>query len=233
MSMVISATSEKGGSGKSTLVTNMAAYWANKGESVVVLDLDPQASSKTWGRLREEAGDGLETITVLGLEELERSGADRSDLDVGSIVERARARWDRVLLDVPGADNRLQRGALLACDVALMPIKASGFDALAAPNTFAVLEALGKARSQSAQPVRAMMVFNFARPRSVAVRETARVYKQDMPGIEVLSVRLHHREDFADAALVGMGVVEYDPGSKAAVEVRHLAREIDDAYAQE
>ena len=82
-----------------------------------------------------------------------RPEASRADLDVGSIVERARSRWDRVLLDVPGADNRLQRGALLACDVALMPIKASGFDALAAPNTFAVLEALRQPTSPLMQAI--------------------------------------------------------------------------------
>lgn len=224
--MILSATSEKGGSGKSTLVTNLAAYWAGEGEQVVILDLDPQGSSKAWGTLREEAGD-LPEITIIGLTDLEARGADRSQLDLEQIAANASERWDRVLLDVPGADNRLQRGALLACDVALMPIKASGFDALGAPNTFAILETLAQTRGNRAQAIRAVLAFNFTRTRSVAVRETARVYRQDLDGIEVLDAQITQLDDYADAVLAGMGVVEYDSASKAAGEIRDLAKEID------
>lgn len=38
----------KGGSGKSTIATNLCSYFANSGKSVGVLDLDPQKSSAAW-----------------------------------------------------------------------------------------------------------------------------------------------------------------------------------------
>ena len=38
----------KGGCGKSTLATNIAAYFANEGASVALADYDPQRSSLDW-----------------------------------------------------------------------------------------------------------------------------------------------------------------------------------------
>lgn len=38
----------KGGCGKTTLTTNLAAYYANRGPVPAVMDCDPQGSSMTW-----------------------------------------------------------------------------------------------------------------------------------------------------------------------------------------
>ncbi|ACL71114.1 AAA family ATPase [Thioalkalivibrio sulfidiphilus] len=67
--MVLNA---KGGSGKTTLATNLAAYYASTGKDVVLADFDPQGSSLAWleargaGRPRihgmNGAGDGLKGV---------------------------------------------------------------------------------------------------------------------------------------------------------------------------
>ena len=49
--MVLNA---KGGCGKSTLATNIAAYFANEGASVALADFDPQRSSLDWLARRPE-----------------------------------------------------------------------------------------------------------------------------------------------------------------------------------
>lgn len=47
--MVINA---KGGSGKSTIATNLASYYACKGNKVTLVDYDPQGSSLAWLKAR-------------------------------------------------------------------------------------------------------------------------------------------------------------------------------------
>lgn len=45
----------KGGSGKTTIATNLAGYYAVKGVAVALADLDPQRSSLDWLKVRPEA----------------------------------------------------------------------------------------------------------------------------------------------------------------------------------
>jgi chromosome partitioning protein len=45
----------KGGSGKTTLATNLAGYLASIGQQVALMDMDRQQSANTWLDLREES----------------------------------------------------------------------------------------------------------------------------------------------------------------------------------
>ena len=55
----------KGGSGKTTLATNLAGYLAKQNQRVVMWDLDQQKSSLNWLALRSPE---LPSISRLGLE---------------------------------------------------------------------------------------------------------------------------------------------------------------------
>jgi chromosome partitioning protein len=48
----ITILNPKGGSGKTTLATNLAAYYASRGFATVLMDFDPQASSSRWLKVR-------------------------------------------------------------------------------------------------------------------------------------------------------------------------------------
>ncbi len=54
----------KGGCGKSTIVTNIAGYFANKGKHVAIADLDPQQSSKDWLTRRPETAAEVFSATL-------------------------------------------------------------------------------------------------------------------------------------------------------------------------
>ena len=66
--MVLNA---KGGSGKSTVATNIASYYATQGKRVTLVDLDPQGSSLDWlearpaGRSTINGIDGRELANYL------------------------------------------------------------------------------------------------------------------------------------------------------------------------
>ena len=44
----IMVLNSKGGSGKSTVATNIASYYAAQGNKVILVDLDQQSSSLDW-----------------------------------------------------------------------------------------------------------------------------------------------------------------------------------------
>ena len=54
--MVLNA---KGGSGKSTMATNLASYYANQGNKVALVDFDPQHSSLDWLKERPVGRPGI------------------------------------------------------------------------------------------------------------------------------------------------------------------------------
>ena len=58
----------KGGSGKTTVATNLASYFAAKGVATTILDYDPQGSSLNWLKQRP-----LQMPRIHGA-----NGADRS-----------------------------------------------------------------------------------------------------------------------------------------------------------
>lgn len=51
---VISILNHKGGVGKSTITTNIAGYFANEGNKVLIGDFDVQQSSRNWLEIRPE-----------------------------------------------------------------------------------------------------------------------------------------------------------------------------------
>ena len=72
--MVINA---KGGSGKTTLATNLASYYAQRGLDVVLADLDPQRSSLDWLSRRSPGKP-----PIRGYDGVRKRGASRRNADI-------------------------------------------------------------------------------------------------------------------------------------------------------
>ncbi|WP_313305596.1 ParA family protein, partial [Stutzerimonas balearica] len=54
--MIVAVLNQKGGVGKTTLATHVAGELAMRGQSVILLDADPQGSALDWTQRRSQQG---------------------------------------------------------------------------------------------------------------------------------------------------------------------------------
>ena len=89
----------KGGSGNTTLSTNIAGYLASRGQHVAMLDLDRQQSAMLW--LAQRDGE-LPMIWPLKGEKSHDKSADWLVIDspAACIAPRSQARWRRWMTTV-------------------------------------------------------------------------------------------------------------------------------------
>ncbi|MDA8129570.1 MAG: ParA family protein [Betaproteobacteria bacterium] len=116
---VILVANPKGGSGKTTLSTNLAGYLASAGERVAMLDLDRQKSATQWLAMRSAALPSIELLHE----------GQKGDSD-----------W--LVIDSPAGlhGKNLERALKLAHKVAV-PIAPSLFDIRAGQDFLAALHA--------------------------------------------------------------------------------------------
>lgn len=112
---LIAVANPKGGVGKSTLATNMAGYYASRGHTVALGDIDGQQSARWWLSQRPEAARPIE------LWETSPDWLGRPPREVHSAV-----------LDTPaGLQGWRLKDVLRKADRIVVPLQASVFDIFA------------------------------------------------------------------------------------------------------
>lgn len=101
----------KGGCGKSTVATNLAAAFANGGLKTAIADVDPQKSSLTWLKMRPKSAAKISGLNWLKNEGETLKGLQRLVIDVGAGIRKSH--FDALLK---------------AADLVVMPILPSIFD---------------------------------------------------------------------------------------------------------
>ena len=109
---VIVVANPKGGVGKTTLSTNLAGYFASRGKSVMLGDVDRQQSSKTWLGLRPA-----------GLPKIASWEVSRDE------IVRPPKGTTHIVLDTPaGLHGKRLDEVLKLADKVLIPLQPSIFD---------------------------------------------------------------------------------------------------------
>jgi len=187
----------KGGSGKTTVATNLVSAYAAAGKRAALFDFDPQGSSTQWLKLRSSELPEIHAIPAYqyGKCPVTKSFAQR----VPSAVER-------VVVDTPaGLKGLALRDQIKGADVILIPVVPSPIDVLA---TADFIEELTLARRSSCFDARIALVANRVK-KNTKMREVLRHFLADLD-IPVLG-QIRDAQSYVTGAESGIGIAEFDP----------------------
>jgi chromosome partitioning protein len=196
--LTLTMIAQKGGTGKTTLALSLAVAAEAAGRSVLVIDLDPQASACKWGdrRARDVPAvmDAQPARLAAALAKAEQAGVDIAIVDTPARVEQAAAE------------------AAKAADLVLIPCKPSILDLETLRATAELVH--GRAK-------RPPLVILNAVPAQGTRHEQAAEAIAAM-GLTVCAAQIGQRVAFEYAAQAGLTVTEYEPEGRAASDIRQL-----------
>ena len=186
--LVVAIVNQKGGTGKTTLATNLAWVLAEKG-NVLLVDADPQASALNWVAGESEVPS---TLTVQGTETDDVPRLVRSKVADG---------YDWVIIDGPPGITKTTADAVRVADVVLIPTQPSPLDVWAASDIVAAVQA--RQKTTRGKP-KAAFVITMAQPRTRLSHQIDDALN-DM-GIPVLQARTTRRVAYPNAINDGNAV---------------------------
>lgn len=207
--MIITIGSKKGGVGKSTLATNIAAFLAVADKSLVLVDADRQSTSANWAFDRSETSKPY----VVCVQKYDNIKNTLRDLAI---------HYDYVIVDCQGRDSVELRTALLASDIFIAPCCPSQADL----DTVDSVSSMVDEALELNEVLRAYYVLTKAstNPAVTEIQE-ARKYLEKYLSLQPLKTIISERKIYRDALADGAGVIEMDNG-KAAVEIKQFMEEL-------
>jgi len=174
----------KGGCGKTTIATNLAGYYANKGVSTSLVDLDGQMSSLMWVESRAKQLSTIECYT-----------------EVENFTSQ------RVIIDCPAQIHiGLTADLINQSDVIIMPINPSIIDHRAAFKF--IFDVRSMIRADVCKSIQIGMVANRASKSFNSYEELKRFSKlMQTP----LITSLRNSQNYVNAASSGLSIFEFAP----------------------
>lgn len=197
----------KGGTGKTTCVTNIAHSLALKGYRVCVVDADPQGSLRDWQDI-----SGWDTFPVIGLDRGQSLRLLRKTFTQDS--------YDYVLVDTPGKAEGITGVAISISDKVIIPVQPSPYDVWATKDVVDLV----KARQEIAdgKPA-AIFLISRAIPNTNIGKEVFDVLSEY--GVSVLKNHTSQRVIYPASASEGKTVLK-SKNKDAIAEINNIAEEI-------
>lgn len=211
--MIILIGGEKGGTGKTTLATNLSALRALSGRDVLLLDTDLQGSASYWAQIRDEAKITPRVACV-----------QKFGKGLGVEIQDLAKRYDDIIIDAGGRDSVELRVSLVAAERAFIPIQPSQFDVW----TLAHMDDLISQAKGFNPKLEALVVISRAstNPSVTEVKEAQDVLA-DFDHLTLAKAIIRDRIVYRKAAREGLCVSEFKPlDLKASSEVEFLYKEV-------
>lgn len=185
----------KGGTGKTTVSTNVASYYAANGFKTAIMDYDPQGSSLHWLDKRPHS---VNPIFASNAAKQKKNMIRSWQMNVPSYIER-------LIIDAPaGVEGLLLQEMVKKTDTIIIPVGPSSIDIHATADFIKDLFLIGKARQRN---TRICVVAN-------RVRRQAPLYTPLEKFLNSLKIpfvtKLTDSDNYIEAVEKGMGVYDLD-----------------------
>src|SRR3954471_23856258 len=216
--MIVVVGGIKGGSGKTTVATNLAVIRAADSRDVILIDADDQETASDFTILRNERQVEAPSYTSIKL-----TGAA-----VRTETLRLREKYEDIIIDTGGRDTTSQRAALTVADFLLVPFVPRSFDVWTLEKVSSLVGEMQAANSD----LQACTFINRADPRGQDNDEAAEVLRETEM-LSFIETPLGARKAFSNAAAAGLAVTEIRPqDAKATEEMMMLYRYIFDTKTE-
>lgn len=244
---IIAIVNQKGGTGKTTTAVNLSAALAKNNRKVLLIDLDPQASSSYWYNFKKQ-GQGLldvflderpiedvalktpiDHLYILPasplLVRVEKTLATEvgSELILKQRIELLKDQWDYIIFDCPPNLGTLSLNALTAAQEVLIPVETR---VMALHGLVQLLNTIKLVQSRLNPDLKVCGVLPCrADFRNNHSKEVIDQLKNRFPK-EVLKTLIRENIKLAEASLHLKPISKYDPKSHGAQDYQDLALEL-------
>lgn len=204
---IISVLNEKGGTGKSTVATNLATILHREGRRVVLLDCDPQGTARDW---RDASPTGADLPPVLAVDRPQMLASSLNGINA-----------EIAIIDSPAKAESMSAAIVRATHVALLVIQPSGPDIWASSAAVKLIQA----KRDMGEDIDAAFLVN----RTSGSTKLSKLVKtwdwNTYEGIENLESSIGNRAVFATAMTNGLSILDYSD-AKATEEMKSVVQEL-------
>jgi chromosome partitioning protein len=212
----IAVLNQKGGTGKTTISVHLARNLQVEGHNVLLVDSDPQGTARDWAAAREE-----QPLTVVGID---RPTLDRDTKNLGA--------RDFIIIDGAPQLSEMATSAIKAANLVLIPVQPSPYD------LWATAELVDKVKQRieiTDGALKAAFIVSRVIVGTKIGKEIFEILVQYK--LPVLNSTIAQRVIFPISATKGWTVLDFEPKSQAAQEIRALTSEVlqfigEELYAQ-
>lgn len=191
----------KGGSGKTTIATNLTVLLASLKRDVLLIDADDQESASDFTAFRSQT-----------LGDLDYTAAKITGADIRKHVLKFAPKFDDILIDVGGRDTTSQRAALAVSHVALFPFVGRAVDMWTLRKLNDLLENV-----TTFNPDLLALTFINKADHAGRNKQDAADILQTSEHLKFLNTPIGNRIAFGNAMAAGLGVLELKPADDKAI----------------
>lgn len=249
MGKIIAIANQKGGVGKTTTTTNLAACIAQKGNTVLVIDIDPQGNATSGLGINKEELDNtvyemilgdctfdecltdsvVENLQVLPSDvdlagaEIDMIGLDRREHILKDILKNKKKNYDYIIIDCPPSLNVLTVNAMTAADSVIVPIQCEYYALEGLAQLVHTIELIKKRLNKKLEIEG--VVFTMYDSRTNLSLEVVETVKENL-NQKIYRTMIPRNVRLAEAPSYGLPISMYDAKSTGAIAYNNLADEV-------